>query len=172
MIDIWRFITRMEIHNSTCCDYQWSSINATNISSCIVQLWDFINISLWIFIWIYRDRVLSITPTMDLYKVASILGIYMNRIMEIHQPNYVAPKIELHKSNYGDPWLEKWISLNWIMATQNWIVDKRIAQFNNELWNFMIWQALSRSITVLLSFAFYLRSPTTDWISSTIYGAS
>ena len=70
--------------------------------------------------------------------------------------------------------MEKWISMNWIMAIQNWIVElyKRIAQFNNELWNFMIWQALSRSITVLLSFVVYLRSPITDWISSTIYGAS
>ena len=66
------------------------------------------------------------------------------------------------------------VSMNWIMAIQNWIVEiyKQIAQFNNELWNFMIWQALSRSITVLLSFAVYLRSPITDWISSAIYGAS
>ena len=130
----WRFIIRcMEIHNSTCCDYQWSSINATNISSCRIQLWNFINISLWISTWIYINRVIAINQIMDLcsmnygdpyisnygYPSTELCSSKIelqrstNRLwrstigkMDLHQLNYGDPEL-----NYGDLWIYCWIPL-------------------------------------------------------------
>ena len=165
----WRFIIRcMEIHNSTCCDYQWSSINATNISSCRIQLWNFINISLWISTWIYINRVIAI-----------------NQIMDLCSMNYGDPYI----SNYGYPStelcsskIELQRSTNRIMEIHNWKNGSPSIELwgsRTELWrsmnlllNSIIRQALRGSITVLLGFTDDLRSPITDWRSSTIYGAS
>ena len=88
---------------------------------------------------------------------------------------------DLYKSNYGDPSIELGSSkielrrsINRIMEIQNWIMEiyEWIAEFNNELWNFIFRQGLRRSITVWLSLTVYLRSPETDWISSTIDGAA
>ena len=77
------------------------------------------------------------------------MDLYSFNCGDLYKSNYEDPSIELcssknriteiHKSNYGDPLMEQWISINWIMATQNWIMEiyKRIAEFNNELWNFI-----------------------------------